>query len=61
VVNLPASAGDTRDGWIPLMGRGAWQATIHGVTKVLDMTEQLNTPTHMVTLQCYASFYCKEK
>ena len=41
------------------MDRGAWQATIHGVTKELDMTEQLNT--HIVTSQCYASFYCKEK
>ena len=24
------------------MDRGAWQATVHGVTKELDMTEQLN-------------------
>ena len=24
------------------MGRGAWQATVHGVTKELDMTQQLN-------------------
>ena len=23
------------------MDRGAWQATVHGVTKELDMTEQL--------------------
>ena len=24
------------------MDRGAWQATVHGVTKQLAMTEQLN-------------------
>ena len=24
------------------MDRGAWRATVHGVTKVSDMTEQLN-------------------
>ena len=24
------------------MNRGAWWATVHGVTKELDMTEQLN-------------------
>ena len=24
------------------MDRGAWQATVHGITKELDMTEQLN-------------------
>ena len=24
------------------MDRGAWQTTVHGVTKVLDMTERLN-------------------
>jgi len=24
------------------MGRGAWQATVHGVSKESDMTEQLN-------------------
>ena len=27
------------------MDRGAWQATVHGVTKESDMTEQLNTTT----------------
>ena len=25
------------------MDRGAWRATVHGLTKVLDMTEQINT------------------
>ena len=25
-----------------LMDRGAWQTTVHGITKELDMTEQLN-------------------
>ena len=29
------------------MERGAWQATAHGDTKELDMTEQLNTHTHI--------------
>ena len=27
------------------MDRGAWQATVHGVTKESDMTEQLSTHT----------------
>ena len=26
------------------MGRGAWRAAVHGVTKSLGMTEQLRTP-----------------
>ena len=35
VKNLSASAEDRRDGGaIPGSGRGAWQATVHGVTKV---------------------------
>ena len=39
--NLPANAGDINS--IPELGRnpmdrGAWQATVHGVTKKLDMT-----------------------
>ena len=29
--------------------RGAWQATVHGVTKESDMTEQLKTHTHTHT------------
>ena len=38
-----------------LMGRGAWWATVHGVTKESDMTEQLNnnntaTPAHLPLL-----------
>ena len=28
--------------WRILMDRGAWRATVHGVAKELDMTEQLN-------------------
>ena len=28
------------------MGRGAWQATVHGVTKELDMTERLNNESN---------------
>ena len=29
------------------MDRGAWQATVHRVTKELDTTEQLSTHTHV--------------
>ena len=28
--------------WRNCMDRGAWQTTVHGVAKQLDMTEQLN-------------------
>ena len=28
------------------MDRGAWQTTVHGVTKELDMTEHTHTHTH---------------
>ena len=31
------------------MGRGAWWATVHGVTKELDMTERARTHTHTHT------------
>ena len=27
------------------MDKGAWQATVHGVARELDMTEQLNNTT----------------
>ena len=30
------------------MDRGAWQATVHGVTKELDMTKQLNTQSTII-------------
>ena len=59
VKNLPPDAGDTgwEDplekemadhssilSWeIPGKNRGAWQATVHGVTKESDMTRQLNS------------------
>ena len=29
------------------MDRGAWQATVHGNTKELDMTEQLNNTNNV--------------
>ena len=29
------------------MDRGAWWATVHGVTKELDMTERLNTNSQL--------------
>ena len=32
------------------MDRGAWRATVHGVAKESDMTEQLSTPTHTYSL-----------
>ena len=28
--------------WEDLMDRGAWQARVQGVTKMTDMTEQIN-------------------
>ena len=31
------------------MGRGAWWATVHGVTKESDKTEQLSTAQHVVS------------
>ena len=33
------------------MDRGAWRATVHGVTKELDMTEQLNN-NYTTVLPC---------
>ena len=33
------------------MDRGAWQATVHGVTKELDTTERLNTHTYRGSLE----------
>ena len=35
--------------WKNLMDRGAWRATVHGVAKELDMTEQLSTFTYAHT------------
>ena len=31
------------------MDRGAWWATVHGITKESDITEKLNTHTHTHT------------
>ena len=33
------------------MDRGAWQTTVHGVTKELDMTEQLNNNSNIVQMR----------
>ena len=38
------------------MDRGAWQATVHGVTKESNMTEQLSTMLHMSGIIEYLSF-----
>ena len=35
------------------MDRGAWWATVHGITKELDTTERLNT-AHGIQMPCYA-------
>ena len=35
--------------WRIPMDRGAWQATVHGVAKELDTTEQLNNKTAVCT------------
>ena len=35
--------------WRIPMGRGAWWATVHGVTKESDKTEQLSTAQHVVS------------
>ena len=34
--------------WRIPMDRGAWRASVHGVTKESDMTEQLSVHTHRV-------------
>ena len=34
------------------MDRGAWRATVHGVAKELDTTEQLNN-NNIIELQVY--------
>ena len=36
------------------MDRGAWWATVHGVTRELDMTEQLNNNNNKLTLLQYS-------
>ena len=38
--------------WIIPRDREAWQATVPGVKKISDMTEQLSTAQHRVSLQC---------
>ena len=37
------------------MGRGAWRATVHGVTKESDTTEQLSKRIVMITLILYST------
>ena len=42
--------------WIIPMDRGAWQATVPGIEKSSDMTEQLSIVEHRVNLQCSVHF-----
>ena len=42
--------------WIIPMDREAWQATVPGVKKSSDTTEQLSIVQHRVNLQCSVSF-----
>ena len=42
--------------WIIPRDREAWHATVPGVKKISDMTEQLSTAQHRVSLQCSISF-----
>ena len=35
-----------------VMDRGAWQASVHGVTKEWDMTKQLNNNKNTYVLPC---------
>ena len=42
--------------WIIPMDRGAWQATVPGIKKSSDMTEQLSIAEHRVNLQCSVHF-----
>ena len=43
------------------MDRGAWQATVHGVTKSLTLLKQLNTAyTHTATNMIYWPEVAKE-
>ena len=37
------------------MGRGAWQATVHGITKESDTTEKLNTHTSIYEMLLFNS------
>ena len=42
--------------WRISMDREAWQATVPGVKKSSDTTEQLSIVQHRVNLQCSVSF-----
>ena len=46
--------------WRIPMDRGAWQATVHGVTG-LDMTEQLNTQCKKLMSSCWIGRMEQEK
>ena len=46
--------------WRIPMERGAWQATVHGVTE-LDMTEQLNTQCKKLMSSCWIGRMEQEK
>jgi len=42
--------------WRISMGRGIWQATVHGATKKSDLTEQLTLWLHVIWLPAMSSF-----
>ena len=48
--------------WKNLMDRGAWQATVYGVTKEPDTTQQLNNKTYVLgaleNCCCWVTEYC---
>ena len=41
------------------MDRGAWRASVHGVTKESDMTEQLRTAQQLNNIPIFASLVHK--
>ena len=43
------------------MDRGAWRATVHGVTKSQTRLTEHGTAESRFTMLCYNSFYCRAK